>query len=157
MFSLFPKAIFFTFIYITDIVVCRTLNNMTIQLFICKVNLFLYFEYTFSPHASQRNIYDQKTLWRNKAMGFITVWNKNAPFVSDIMWNGTFVLGEKYYITLEVCNGARLCRKLSSNGVILDNSPPIHGLVRVSSHGDHQTYQPHEYVDYIMFYVNSSR
>ena len=63
---------------------------------------------------------------------------------SDMIWNDTFVPGQKYFITVEACNGANLCKKRSSNGIILDNSPPVNGLVRVGSHGDHQTYQPHK-------------
>ena len=63
---------------------------------------------------------------------------------SDIVWNDSFVPGERYYITMKACNGAALCREHSSNGVTLDNSPPIGGLVRIGPQRDHQTYQPHK-------------
>ena len=64
--------------------------------------------------------------------------------MTDISWRGPFILGQKYYNIFEACNGAGLCRTLTSDGVILDNSPPISGLVRVGSNTNHQNYLGHK-------------
>jgi len=36
----------------------------------------------------------------------------------------------KYYVTITVCNTAELCTSVSSDGVIIDNSPPKAGIVQ---------------------------
>ena len=66
----------------------------------------------------------------------------NFGLISDITWNATFIHGEKYYITVEACNVAGLCKTLSSDGVLLDNSPPIPGWVQVGSSSRNHTYLP---------------
>ena len=68
------------------------------------------------------------------------------------VWNSTFTTGEKYFVTIEACNEAFLCRILASDGIILDDSPPIQGLVRVGSLSNHQTYIPRKYV---ILYLNN--
>ncbi|WAR31803.1 hypothetical protein MAR_034345 [Mya arenaria] len=60
----------------------------------------------------------------------------------DIMWNGPFIPGEKYYTTVQSCNKAGLCIQRSSDGIILDNSPPIMGRVQVGSGVRHSRYLP---------------
>ena len=62
------------------------------------------------------------------------------------MWNSSFATGETYFITVEACNGASLCHSMSSDGVLLDDSPPIPGLVKVGSNSEHQTYISSRYV-----------
>ena len=62
------------------------------------------------------------------------------------MWNSSFATGETYFITVEACNGAGLCHSMSSDGVLLDDSPPIPGLVKVGSNSEHQTYISSRYV-----------
>ncbi|XP_078616241.1 uncharacterized protein LOC144884661 [Branchiostoma floridae x Branchiostoma japonicum] len=39
------------------------------------------------------------------------------------------VPGKKYYVTITACNAADLCTPVSSDGVIIDNSPPAPGVV----------------------------
>ncbi|XP_035696851.1 uncharacterized protein LOC118430248 [Branchiostoma floridae] len=39
------------------------------------------------------------------------------------------VPGKKYYVTVTACNAADLCTSVSSDGVIIDNSPPAPGVV----------------------------
>eukprot|EP00058_Branchiostoma_floridae_P000533 XP_002586021.1 hypothetical protein BRAFLDRAFT_110187 [Branchiostoma floridae] len=39
------------------------------------------------------------------------------------------VPGKKYYVTVTACNAADLCTSASSDGVIIDNSPPAPGVV----------------------------
>ncbi|CAC5398098.1 unnamed protein product [Mytilus coruscus] len=56
-------------------------------------------------------------------------------------WTSTFVQGVRYYCILKACNGAGLCSHGSSNGVIIDNSAPIPGLVVVGEPGIHSRYQ----------------
>ncbi|XP_052073992.1 uncharacterized protein LOC127711868, partial [Mytilus californianus] len=56
-------------------------------------------------------------------------------------WTSKFVQGVKYYCIMKACNGARLCSHGSSNGVIIDNSAPIPGLVVVGEPGIHSRYQ----------------
>ncbi|XP_052789886.1 uncharacterized protein LOC128224179 [Mya arenaria] len=60
----------------------------------------------------------------------------------DIMWNGPFITGEKYYTTVQSCNKAGLCTQKSSDGIILDNSPPIMGRVQAGSGVRHSRYLP---------------
>ncbi|KAK3103998.1 hypothetical protein FSP39_023536 [Pinctada imbricata] len=53
-------------------------------------------------------------------------------------WHGSFIHGAKYYALVEACNGALLCTKIASNGILIDDSPPIPGLVRIGNL-DHTT------------------
>ncbi|XP_060552014.1 uncharacterized protein LOC132713433 isoform X3 [Ruditapes philippinarum] len=67
----------------------------------------------------------------------------NVGLQTDKTWNGTYRVGVKYFITVEACNGAEACRTISSDGLMLDNSPPISGTVRVGSGSQHRKYLPH--------------
>lgn len=68
--------------------------------------------------------------------------------IADISWNGPFIPGEKYYITVEACNGADLCTIVSSDGLVVDNSLPVKGLVEVGPGDGHNKYLSHVYVTY---------
>ncbi|XP_078682372.1 uncharacterized protein LOC144916849 [Branchiostoma floridae x Branchiostoma belcheri] len=37
--------------------------------------------------------------------------------------------GKRYYVTVTACNVADLCTSVSSDGVVIDNSPPVAGIV----------------------------
>ncbi|XP_078682420.1 uncharacterized protein LOC144916894 [Branchiostoma floridae x Branchiostoma belcheri] len=39
------------------------------------------------------------------------------------------VSGKRYYVTVTACNVADLCTSVSSDGVVIDNSPPVAGIV----------------------------
>ncbi|XP_078682399.1 uncharacterized protein LOC144916875 [Branchiostoma floridae x Branchiostoma belcheri] len=41
----------------------------------------------------------------------------------------SLVSGKRYYITVTACNMADLCTSVSSDGVVIDNSPPVAGIV----------------------------
>ncbi|XP_063447914.1 uncharacterized protein LOC134727462 [Mytilus trossulus] len=56
-------------------------------------------------------------------------------------WTSKFVQGVRHYCIMKACNGAKLCSHGSSNGVIIDNSAPIPGLVVVGEPGIHSRYQ----------------
>ena len=64
---------------------------------------------------------------------------------AEIMWKEQVIAGEKYYCTVEACNGAGLCTRHHSDGVIMDDSLPIPGLVHVGLSSRHETYQTHRY------------
>ncbi|WAR31728.1 hypothetical protein MAR_034270 [Mya arenaria] len=66
----------------------------------------------------------------------------NVGLKQDIFWNGPFIPGDKYYTTVESCNKAGLCTQRSSDGIILDNSPPIMGRVQAGSGIHHSRYVP---------------
>ncbi|XP_052789246.1 uncharacterized protein LOC128223857 [Mya arenaria] len=66
----------------------------------------------------------------------------NVGLEQDIFWNGPFIPGDKYYTTVESCNKAGLCTQRSSDGIILDNSPPIMGRVQAGSGIHHSRYVP---------------
>ncbi|KAJ8302438.1 hypothetical protein KUTeg_018834, partial [Tegillarca granosa] len=66
----------------------------------------------------------------------------NVGLQQEMTWQHHFQPGTRYYITVEACNGAGLCRSESSNGIIIDNSPPIPGLVHVGMTGKHVKYLP---------------
>ncbi|XP_053405466.1 uncharacterized protein LOC128558962 [Mercenaria mercenaria] len=61
---------------------------------------------------------------------------------TDMAWNGTFITGQKYYITVDACNSAGLCTSFSSDGILLDNSPPITGVVKIGSGNAHLKFIP---------------
>ncbi|KAL4218457.1 hypothetical protein ACF0H5_023192 [Mactra antiquata] len=67
----------------------------------------------------------------------------------DMQWHGTFDIGTKYYIIVEACNKAGLCIQRTSDGVTIDNSPPIQGMVRVGSTDQHHKYLPHRSVAHV--------
>ncbi|CAC5398101.1 unnamed protein product [Mytilus coruscus] len=56
-------------------------------------------------------------------------------------WSAKFIQGVRYYCIMHACNGAGLCSPGSSNGVLIDNSAPIPGLVVVGEPGFHSRYQ----------------
>ncbi|KAJ8312798.1 hypothetical protein KUTeg_010171 [Tegillarca granosa] len=60
-----------------------------------------------------------------------------------MQWKGSFLPGKRYYVTVECCNRAQLCSVSSSNGVIIDNSIPISGIVTVGMSDRHSTYIGH--------------
>lgn len=37
--------------------------------------------------------------------------------------------GGEYFVTIIACNGAKVCVKETSNGILVDNSPPITGNI----------------------------
>ncbi|KAL4218491.1 hypothetical protein ACF0H5_023225 [Mactra antiquata] len=66
-----------------------------------------------------------------------------------MQWHGTFDIGTTYYIIVEACNKAGLCIQRTSDGVTIDNSPPIQGLVRVGSTDQHHKYLPRRSVAHV--------
>ena len=68
-------------------------------------------------------------------------------YTAEVSWNGPFVPGQKYFVTVEACNNANLCTRRVSNGLIVDNSPPIRGLVHVGPGEGHAKYLGHRYVN----------
>ncbi|KAK3589130.1 hypothetical protein CHS0354_017096 [Potamilus streckersoni] len=62
---------------------------------------------------------------------------------TDNTWKGVFTPGVKYFTTVVACNGAGLCTKRYSDGIILDNSPPVPGIVHVGLSNGHERYQSH--------------
>ncbi|XP_053381950.1 uncharacterized protein LOC123539831 [Mercenaria mercenaria] len=62
---------------------------------------------------------------------------------TEITWRTHLKAGEKYFATVEACNGATLCTRQHSDGIILDDSPPIQGHIHVGISGKHENYQSH--------------
>ncbi|XP_052224209.1 uncharacterized protein LOC127839858 [Dreissena polymorpha] len=52
---------------------------------------------------------------------------------NDHSWNSSFSAGQIYYCSVTVCNKAGLCISKASDGILLDNSPPIAGVVRMDN------------------------
>ena len=51
-------------------------------------------------------------------------------YISDFEFAAIHVMvGEKYYVTVTACNTADMCTSVTSDGIILDNSPPTPGVV----------------------------
>ncbi|XP_067670383.1 uncharacterized protein [Haliotis asinina] len=67
----------------------------------------------------------------------------HAGLGSDISWTGNLPVGVKLYCNVEACNHAGLCSKSASDGIILDNSPPVPGVVFVGHDGQHHKYHGH--------------
>lgn len=73
----------------------------------------------------------------------------------DNSWSGVFEPGVQYYATVKACNRAGLCSLKSSNGVIMDNSPPVPGLIHIGFSGHHEPFLPYKYVRFsLQFNVN---
>ncbi|XP_046356064.2 uncharacterized protein LOC124134978 [Haliotis rufescens] len=62
---------------------------------------------------------------------------------TEMSWTGDLPLGIKFYCSVEACNHAGLCSKSVSDGIILDNSPPVPGIVFVGHDGLHRKYNGH--------------
>jgi hypothetical protein len=52
--------------------------------------------------------------------------------------------GRKYYVTVQACNRADVCRVTSSDSVIFDNSPPTPGRVTVGMYSRHDKFLGHK-------------
>ncbi|XP_061173567.1 uncharacterized protein LOC133182736 [Saccostrea echinata] len=92
--------------------------------------------------------------------------------LKEYCWANEFIPGEKYFTIIRACNKAGLCTSKSSNGVTLDNSPPIPGLVHVGMSDRHQHYisqkhvvsaqwigfqDPHSDIEHFEFCISKSR
>lgn len=55
--------------------------------------------------------------------------------------HANLVPGDRYYAVVEACNAAGLCVTTNSDGVILDTSPPVLGLVLDGISGDDVEFQ----------------
>ena len=70
-----------------------------------------------------------------------------SPFlIVDFTWSGMFEPGVKYFATVTACNRGSMCTVQSSNGVIMDDSPPVPGLVHVGFSDYHEPFLPQKYV-----------
>ncbi|XP_062589946.1 uncharacterized protein LOC134251560 [Saccostrea cucullata] len=67
----------------------------------------------------------------------------NVGLLTDFTWNSIFEPGVKYFATVTACNHAELCTSVSSDGVIMDNSPPIPGLIHVGFSDQHEPFMPY--------------
>ena len=56
--------------------------------------------------------------------------NQNISLVEFTISNINLEAGSKYYSTITACNTADLCTSVTSDGVVIDNSPPIPGIVQ---------------------------
>lgn len=54
----------------------------------------------------------------------------------------------RYYVVVEACNGVDLCSLMYSDGIILDKTPPVTGLVTIGQ-SKHESYIPDKWVVYI--------
>ncbi|OWF42246.1 Hemicentin-1 [Mizuhopecten yessoensis] len=59
---------------------------------------------------------------------------------TEFTWSVPLEEGAIYYVTVQACNAAGLCTDITSNGVLVDHSPPIHGQVLVGRSDGHQRY-----------------
>ncbi|XP_062588511.1 uncharacterized protein LOC134250178 [Saccostrea cucullata] len=102
----------------------------------------------FSSNASSlsihwTNFHDPHSMISNYRVGLGTAFKKtNIIPMTDVglreewTWFKSFRTGVKYFATVESCNKAGLCSGASSNGIILDDSPPIPGRVLVGRNND---------------------
>ncbi|XP_052220285.1 uncharacterized protein LOC127837360 isoform X3 [Dreissena polymorpha] len=108
----------------------------------------------------QTDIYVISAYWKEfydaeSGLAFFKVGLGNDPYESDVRplqdvgmmtevsWNGPFVPGQKYFVTVEACNNANLCTRRVSDGLIVDNSPPERGLVHIGPGEGHDKYLGH--------------
>jgi len=57
-----------------------------------------------------------------------------------MVWTLDFDLGVRYFCLVEACNAVELCSIQTSNGIIIDNSPPIPGIIHIGIAGMHSKY-----------------
>ncbi|XP_062573120.1 uncharacterized protein LOC134235054 [Saccostrea cucullata] len=74
--------------------------------------------------------------------------DENFPFTSVGLskkncWTGLFEPGMKYYTIVRACNQAGLCTRKYSDGIVVDSSPPVPGLIHVGLSDRHQHYISH--------------
>lgn len=51
----------------------------------------------------------------------------------------------KFFVLLEACNGASMCSSANSDGIIVDKTPPVPGLVTIGR-ATHDSFIPDKYV-----------
>ncbi|CAC5378366.1 unnamed protein product [Mytilus coruscus] len=64
----------------------------------------------------------------------------NVGLHTSKAWALSFSQGVTYYSTVEACNGAGLCSTATSNGILIDNSAPVPGLVFVGEPGKYTNF-----------------
>ena len=57
----------------------------------------------------------------------------------------------RYYTTVEACNGAGLCVTVTSDGIIVDTSPPVAGVVYDGISAEDIDYHSSRYVQIKIF------
>ncbi|XP_069118470.1 uncharacterized protein [Argopecten irradians] len=59
---------------------------------------------------------------------------------TNMTWSVHLEQGVAYYVTVQACNTGEMCTDVTSNGVLVDHSPPIPGQVLVGRADSHQHY-----------------
>ncbi|XP_069118476.1 uncharacterized protein [Argopecten irradians] len=59
---------------------------------------------------------------------------------TNMTWSVHLEQGVTYYVTVQACNTGEMCTDVTSNGVLVDHSPPIPGQVLVGRADGHQHY-----------------
>ena len=67
-----------------------------------------------------------------------------TPCPTAYTWTRELDQGTKYYVTLQACNRAGLCRVTSSSSMTFDDSPPTSGHVTVGFYGHHTKFLGHK-------------
>ena len=83
--------------------------------------------------------------WYNLKLKHHLIKN-NIHLTSAHVWCNVFSPGIKYYVIIRACNGANMCTLVSSDGIIMDKSEPIPGIMHVGVSDRHQTFVGHKYV-----------
>ncbi|XP_062567668.1 LOW QUALITY PROTEIN: uncharacterized protein LOC134229901 [Saccostrea cucullata] len=60
---------------------------------------------------------------------------------TNFTWEEEFEVGRKYFVFVESCNGVRLCSIAHSDGITLDKTPPIPGVISIG-HSYHDSFIP---------------
>ena len=71
----------------------------------------------------------------------MTVLSVVLPLVDIHLSDVTLEHGVTYYTTVEACNGAGLCVTVTSDGIIVDTSPPVAGVLFDGIGSDDVEYQ----------------
>ena len=67
--------------------------------------------------------------------------------ISEFVLKGiNLAIGRRYYTTVTACNTADLCSSVTSDGVIIDNSPPNIGKIKDGADYIDINYQPTRYL-----------
>ncbi|KAK3093029.1 hypothetical protein FSP39_010221 [Pinctada imbricata] len=94
-------------------------------------------------HDAHSKIISYEAGFGTKPSEFDITSQTNLGLHTQYIVHSSFTPGVKYYCTVIACNAASLCTTRTSDGIILDNSPPIPGIVRVGLSDRHQHYLGH--------------
>ncbi|XP_061166326.1 uncharacterized protein LOC133175235 [Saccostrea echinata] len=67
----------------------------------------------------------------------------NIGLQTEWTWDLPLSQGVRYFTTVEACNSAGLCSRTTSNGITIDETPPVPGVIFAGWDGSHSRFSAH--------------